>query len=255
MSSSTESQESKELTYLTDHVSLLPTEDGSHTLYHHEVGASYRSTAGARTESEHVFLHGTGLPQHSGEWRVLELGLGGGVNFLCTALACLERTDVTSLRFWSVEREPLPASLFQMDSYVDWVSEPVLLALLQDASNQAAHNKGAWSEVSCELNGTVISLSVFHGNWQDVGRLSADVQAVYHDPFGPQVNEDAWTVECFRWSAENMESNARLGTYSSAGAVRRAMAAAGLHWRKVPGPGRKREVVVAALHPEALPPR
>ncbi|TNE52139.1 MAG: hypothetical protein EP343_01710 [Deltaproteobacteria bacterium] len=250
MSSSTESP-----TFLTEHVSLLPTEDGSYTLFHHDVGASYRSVAGATTESEHVFLQGSGLPERSGEWRVLELGLGGGINFLCTALAALQRSDVTFLKFWSVEREPLPAELFNMESYVEWVPNPSVLSFLREASDLAAKSHGAWSEVSHEIDGTTILLSVFHGNWKDAGALLERVHAVYHDPFGPQVNADAWTEECFRWSAASMLPDARLGTYSSAGAVRRAMAAAGLHWRKVPGPGRKREVTIASPSLDALPPR
>lgn len=235
--------------FLTENVSFLPTDDGSMTLYHHGVEASYRSTGGALTESSHVFLEGTGLLHRTGEWRVLELGFGGAINFLLTASACLREEGASSLRYGSVEREPLPASLFHMPAYTGWVETPELLSLVKEVTTLAQRSAHSWVTLSKNIRGKVIELSLFVGDWGDSSSLSKGVHAVYHDPFGPKVNADAWSADCFRWSASQMQKDARLATYSAAGAVRRAMSAAGLHWKKIPGPGKKREVTIAELSP------
>ncbi len=233
--------------YIKKNVSLLRTEDGSVTLYHHDMGASYRSTSGAVTESSHIFLKGTGLSERSGEWLVLELGFGGAINFLLTASTCLKRSDVTSLRYWTVEREPLPASLFDSAEYTEWIVEKKLLTLAKEASTQAIGQPGKWSPSSLTLQGTCLELSLFAGDWRDAPVIPSSAHAVFHDPFGPKVNTDAWSEACFRWSVSQMCPDAQLATYSAAGVVRRAMAAAGLSWRKIPGPGRKREITIASL--------
>lgn len=234
------------LTKLTESVSLLPTGDGSLTLYHHRWGASYRSTDGAVTESRHVFLEGSRLTQHPGFWHVLELGFGGAINFLVTALACLQNPQVSGLRYWSVEQEPLPASLWTQESYTSWVSEPALLSLVQQVSALAQSPHGTWVQAQTTVSQKLIQLSVFPGEWQQAPPLPCQVHAVYHDPFDPKVNPDAWSEDCFRWSRQSLYHNGFLATYSAAGNVRRAMQAAGYQWQKLPGTGRKREITIAS---------
>ena len=78
------------------------------------------------------------------------------------------------------------------------------------------------------------------------------IDAAYHDPFAPADNPEAWTEACFQWWKKWLNPNARLATYSAAGHVRRALAAAGFWVARAPGPGRKREITIASPSREAL---
>ena len=89
----------------------IATADGSMTLFDHESSLHFRSLRGARSESEYVFFESSGLQQHPTPWRVLELGLGTGLNFLVTAQQALE-SGVT-LDYHVVEAEPIQAALLK----------------------------------------------------------------------------------------------------------------------------------------------
>ena len=69
---------------------FVQTEDGSTTLRHRAMNVLYRSSHGARTESEHVFVQGSQITTKAPPWKVAELGFGGGCNFLCTAAHALQ---------------------------------------------------------------------------------------------------------------------------------------------------------------------
>ena len=70
--------------------------------------------------------------------------------------------------------------------------------------------------------------------------------AIYHDAFSPSVAPELWSPAFLARLASALAPGGRLVSYSVAGAVRRALADAGLEVRKVPGPpGGKAEVLVA----------
>ena len=69
---------------------LEQTADGSYTLYVPELDEHYHSVKGALTESQHIFIE-MGL-KHSpvAEPRILEIGLGTGLNAFLTLLTAEE---------------------------------------------------------------------------------------------------------------------------------------------------------------------
>ena len=71
---------------------IVPTADGSNTIFNPQVGENYHSRHGALQESKHVFLK-TGLEYFisqngTNKVSVLEVGFGTGLNFLLTADYC-----------------------------------------------------------------------------------------------------------------------------------------------------------------------
>lgn len=206
------------------------TDDGSVTYRDVERDVTFRSRHGARTESLHVFVEGCleRTPQLD-EYRVLELGFGAGMNFALTYEACAARG--TKLHYCAVERDPVRAPLP--------VGPPA-------ASDLAAR---ALSEPGSTVADCVCELVIHPCDWSSPLRAPGDFDAVYHDPFAPSVDPSCWTQECFAWSAALAAPHGVLATYSSAGHVRRALAAAGWHPRTARGPGRKREITYATLSP------
>ena len=84
---------------------LEKTADGSYTLYVPELDEHYHSVKGALTESQHIFID-MGL-KHSAvtEPRILEIGLGTGLNCFLTFLAA--EGSGRKIHYTGIERYPL----------------------------------------------------------------------------------------------------------------------------------------------------
>ena len=88
--------------------------------------------------------------------------------------------------------------------------------------------------------------------WQDSSLPRHAYQALYHDPFGPAVAPECWSVECFQWAAERLADDGVLATYGASSAARLAMKEAGLLVGVLPGAPGKREMTVAARDPDSI---
>ncbi len=224
-------------------VGLVETADGSWSLYHQGLGVHYRSQHGALTESRHVFLEGCQLPLRTGLWRVLELGFGGGINFLQTAATA--RACGCSLDYHTIDWAPVaPATLEALHQHAPTTMQP-FSALAQDVVAQAdIPETTAYSETP---QGD-IRLWLYPTAWQGAN-VPADLHAhaIYHDPFDPRTNPEAWSVDCFSWMHTRIASDGILATYSAAAHIRAALVAAGFVLATTAGPAGKREITLAAV--------
>lgn len=218
-------------------VELIETADGTPTGRHLETGATYRSIFGAGTEVRHVFLDSTGISDGAGSWNVVELGFGLGTSFCETAVAAAQLG--LELHFLSVERDPAPGKFVatKRDHWGEFATEALDELVRSDRVVRSRHG------VTLELHRT---------QWRELDAAPDRADAVYFDPFGARVNPESWRREDFEVAARVLKPTGRLATYSAAGHVRRAMAAAGLILATRPGPGRKREITVASPTDEGL---
>lgn len=202
----------------------------------------YFSRAGGLAETQHVFLSGNGLPHRwSGRQRfvIAETGFGTGLNFLTTWQAWRQHAPPAARLFYlSVERYPLCRDdlaralsawpeLAELSAELlrDWpVLEPGLHPL-------------------CFDGGRVRLLLLFGDAGVMLRQLRARVEAWYLDGFAPARNPELWTEPLFREIARLSVPGATFATFTAAGQVRRGLAAAGFRVEKVPGFGRKREML------------
>ena len=230
-------------------VSLVKTADGSLSLYHEELGVHYRSCFGADAEARYVFLEGCRLLEKTDRWVVLELGFGGGINFLHTAAAAHEAG--CRLAYHSIEYAPLaPADLTALHQAMP----PALQRgsrLALEAFEAAREPREAGSAITvCD---DAITLSLYPMRWEDAPiPLDLEAHAIYHDPFAPRTNPEAWTPAIFSWMLPRLRADGILATYSAAAAVRAALAMAGFFVASAPGLGHKREITLASPSKEAL---
>ncbi|PNK61178.1 FAD-dependent 5-carboxymethylaminomethyl-2-thiouridine(34) oxidoreductase MnmC [Psychrobacter sp. FDAARGOS_221] len=77
--------------------------------------------------------------------------------------------------------------------------------------------------------------------------LTPYIDAWYLDGFAPACNESLWAQQIFAQIARLSTIGTTAATFSSAGVVRRGLAAAGFSVNKVKGFGRKREMVTAIV--------
>lgn len=210
----------------------------------------FRNRAGAWSESEAVFVDGCRARER---WRraerfcVLELGFGLGVNFLATlATWRADPARCRALHFVSVEAHPLSREDLARG-----------LASLPDRglANDIAALLAGWPPALPGLHrlsfaGGAVTLTLAFGDAaRTVPRLVVAADAIYLDGFAPSRNPAMWTAALMRALARHARPAARLATWSAAGAVREALAAAGFEVERLPGVGGKRHRIEARWAP------
>ena len=202
---------------------LLQTADGSFTLFIPEVEETYHSTHGAVQESMHVFIE-NGMKACDREViRVLEVGLGTGLNAMLTLQHATKKIDYCAL-------EPYP------------LSKEILNELVTSGSDQFemkfhASNVGEW--ISIQENFSFVRLEI--GLEEFSSEEKFDV--IYYDAFGPRVEPGLWTLERMQQCFDLLNEGGVFVTYCAKGEVRRNLQAAGFIVERLAGPPGKREML------------
>lgn len=185
----------------------------------------YFSLNGGLAETRHVFLAGNGLPARLRPgFHVAELGFGTGLNLL--ALAQVARVPV---RFTSFEAFPLDLP----DLARAHAAFPELGAL-------AAELRAGWPG---PLRVGMVEAEVIVGDAREtLPRWPGRADAWFLDGFSPARNPELWTDDLLAQVASHTAPGGSFATYTAAGHVRRALAAAGFVVERVPGFAGKRHM-------------
>jgi tRNA U34 5-methylaminomethyl-2-thiouridine-forming methyltransferase MnmC len=213
---------------------LVETEDGSHSLYRHDLRESYHSLKGALQESLYVYI-ASGLDLFKGKpsIRLFELGFGTGLNAYLAA--CWAEENQKRLHYHSIENYPLPDTIWQQLNY------HVLYG----------HDYGLWSKLHlAEWEKEVEITPFFHlhkvkSNLEAVELLPETYDLIFYDAFAPSKQPELWTVEALEPVVLAMASGGILVTYCAQGQFKRNLKALGLHLEVLPGPPGKKEMVRA----------
>ncbi|MBB3104115.1 bifunctional tRNA (5-methylaminomethyl-2-thiouridine)(34)-methyltransferase MnmD/FAD-dependent 5-carboxymethylaminomethyl-2-thiouridine(34) oxidoreductase MnmC [Azomonas macrocytogenes] len=210
-----------------------------------QFGDVYFSRDDGLGETRHVFLVGNDLGKRfaalaAGECLTIgETGFGTGMNFFC-AWQLFEQTapDTARLHFVSVEKYPLaPGDLHR--ALALW---PELAPWSGQLLEQyVALHPGFQRLVFA--NGRVLLTLLVGDALELLPQLDARIDAWFLDGFAPAKNPQMWTPELFGEVARLSAPGATLGTFTSAGFVRRGLIDAGFEMQRVPGYGRKREIL------------
>lgn len=214
---------------------ITATEDGSHTLYDPIVGEHYHSLFGALNESMHVFIEaGFRHAIHKERTiRVLEIGLGTGLNLLLTYLESARQ--VQSVDYHALEAFPIETSLACQLNYPEILGEHVLCDIFDKI------HQSPWGEtVRLADDFTLTKLSM---KLEEYRGEPDSVDVIYFDAFSPDVQQEMWTAEVFQAMARVAAGGCVLVTYSAKGQVRRNLQGAGFTVERLPGPRGKREML------------
>lgn len=227
-----------------------PALDAAGTPYSTEYGDIYHSADSGPGQARHVFLGGNDLPQRWAGARVftiLETGFGLGLNFLATWAAW--RSDPAHprrLHFVSVEKHPFRREGLAM-----------LQARYPEFALLAAELQAAWPAMlpglhRIELEGGGITLTLAFADIADVlPRLRLAADAFYLDGFAPDRNPEMWSATAMRALSRLARPGATLSTYTTARAVREALAGSGFVTEQRPGFARKRVMLAARFTPRS----
>ena len=221
-------------------VEVRTTADGSPTLYVPALDEHYHSHHGAAQESRHVFIAAGLQPLlaagrgQNGSLRILEVGLGTGLNALLTLQAA--QAAGAAVAYDGYETYPLPAAAVAALA-PQWAAEPALSRAFEQL------HMAPWHESFSLAPGFLIT------------KIQAQVQAadlpadfydlLYFDAFAPEKQPELWTEAVFQQLYAAAAPGAVLVSYCAQGQFRRNLRAAGWLTEKLPGPPGKREMTRA----------
>lgn len=216
--------------------------------YAEAFGDVYHSADGGLEQARHVFLTGNGLP---GRWReqdrftILETGFGLGLNFLATWLAWREDPQRSrQLHYVAIEKHP-----FRADDLA------ALHALWPELVWLSAALRAAWPPLVSGFHrlsldeGRVVLTLVFGDIADCLPQIVAAADAFYLDGFAPSKNPDMWAPQILARLNRLAAPGATVATYTVSAAVRKALAQGGFACEKLPGFGRKRDMLAARFAP------
>ena len=231
-----------------------------------QFGDVYFSKDNGLAETRYVFIDHNDLPQRfkalqpDQNFIILETGFGSGLNFFAT-WQCWQQyaPKGARLHFLSTELYPLSADEIR-NIHQCWPElSPLVDAFLQSYPPPQArgfHRLHLQDNVCLTLMfGEVLSCLQqclpIQNPGPNVQRLSPSlsattplrIDALFLDGFAPALNPDMWRAEIFTTLARLSSENTSFACFTAAGLVRKHLAQAGFQVCKVPGFGRKREMI------------
>lgn len=209
-------------------------------------GDIYFSAEDGLAETRAVFLTGCGLPEAwSGRRRFVvgELGFGTGLNIAALLeLWSRSRPADAHLNVFSVEAHPLSRE-DAARALATWPELDGVTSLL--LSRWPGVRPGVQRIELPEHHATI---DLFIGDVAEaLSQWQGRADAWFLDGFSPALNPQMWREEIMAAMAARSAPGARAATFTVAGHVRRALAAAGFEVTRAPGFGRKRERLEATL--------
>lgn len=213
---------------------LEQTADGSYTLYVPELDEHYHSVKGALTESQHIFID-MGL-KHSSvpSPRILEIGLGTGLNCFLTLMTAEETHR--KIHYTGIERYPLDVETISKLDY------PSIIGKGHEQDYLAIH-QAPWEEDA--VLSSWFTLHKIQGDFTHYD-FAKGYDIIYFDAFAPEKQPEMWEQSLLNSLYEVLNEGGILTTYCAKGVVRRMLQTAGFIVERLPGPPRgKREILRA----------
>ena len=212
---------------------IITTEDGSPSLFDDTLNETYHSTRGAIGESRHVYLN-QGLAYYlnfnpAKEVRVLEVGLGTGLNAILTAKFATDRGQ--KICFTSLE----PAAL-----------DPSIYRKLRYFSDQKEHQTFiAIHECEWEVSTAITEVFTLHKSREPLEKYHPETafEVIYFDAFAPSKQSDIWSLDNLRKCFQMLSDDGVLTTYCAQGQFKRNLAEAGFVVETLNGAMGKKEMV------------
>ncbi|MEM6830023.1 MAG: tRNA (5-methylaminomethyl-2-thiouridine)(34)-methyltransferase MnmD [Bacteroidota bacterium] len=216
-------------------IRIITTEDGSHSLLDEELNETYHSTRGARGESMHVFIK-NGLEAFYKAYqahpiRVLEVGMGTGLNVLLSLIFANEKKTDVSLT--SLEPFPIAKSIFEKLNYAT-----------------TEHERSWFGQIhACDWEKQVTLTDFFQLTKHQIRLedypLKQKFHVIYFDAFAPSKQSEVWSLANLQKCFSMLENNGILTTYCAQGQFKRNLREVGFMIETLQGAMGKKEMVVA----------
>ena len=92
---------------------IIKTKDGSNTIFLDNINETYHSIHGAILESKHVFINNGLFTINKKRLKILEIGLGTGLN----TLLCINNIKDKTIFYTSIEPKPIDINIIEKLNY------------------------------------------------------------------------------------------------------------------------------------------
>ena len=197
-------------------------------------------------ESRHVFLSANLLPKRwlklSSEqtFTIFECGFGTGLNFLVTSELWLASNVQGHLNYTAIEGYPLSLSELAK-ALSNFATDLPLTQTLIAKYEELITGQRVQITQQISLKLIVCEADALSEQNTEISHIDS----VYMDGFSPANNPEMWSLELCQWLYAHCSVGASLSTFTVAGLVKRNLKAAGFVIKKVPGFGKKREMLTA----------
>ena len=205
----------------------------------------YFSLANPLEESRYVFLNSTDIPSRwkNKHFTIAELGFGFGINFITTASAWIDKPPSDhQLHYYSIEKYPVQSdNLTRLYEQLN-ISSPLTEKLLEQYPLPIVGSH------RIELHEYNITLTLVLGDAANcLKQCDFEADAWYLDGFSPSKNEALWSEDIAKQIYRLTQSSGTIATYTAASDVRKSFSNAGFEVCKIPGYGKKREMLIGSI--------
>lgn len=199
----------------------------------------YFSLNDGLAETRHVFLAGNQLPDRLRDgFHVAELGFGTGLNLLALVALWRDMGAPGVIRFTSFEAFPMAAAeMGRALTAFPALADMAALLVAQWGAGQRISLPGVQAEI------------IIGDARQTLPRWQGQADAWFLDGFSPAKNPELWSADLMAEVARHTAPGGTFATYTAAGHVRRALAAAGFAVERAPGHAGKRHMSRGVLTP------
>lgn len=212
----------------------------------------YFNSESGLAETEYIFIAQNQLIQRfknlsSPCFTIIETGFGTGLNFLCAAAYFLALAPANAnLKYISIEKYPLKCEDMQKAMQLFLGMRPQFAEIASKFLLKYVNLNESLNEMNIAENRT--QLDLWLGDIVNVlPQITEKSDAWFLDGFSPAKNADMWGNEVFKHMARLSKPEATFATFTSAGAVRRGLQAAGFEVKKQAGYGKKREMLFGSF--------
>lgn len=208
----------------------------------------YFSSDNGFAETNYVFIDSNRLSQRwaalsAPSFHIIETGFGTALNCMCAIRLWLNTApSQATLRITSIEKYPISAEDMRQ-ALALW---PDLTALAPQFLEQYAQLNTGLNQF--DLADGRVNIQLWIGDVSEVlPQLNQACDAWFLDGFAPAKNPEMWQPALFAQMARLSKPNTSFATFTSAGAVKRGLQAAGFTVHKKAGFGRKREMLYGQM--------
>ena len=186
----------------------------------------YFSLAGGLEETRHVFLAGNDLPRRLRPgFHVAETGFGTGLNLLALA-----QVAAVPVRFTSFEAFPMTGEELARAH-----------AAFPELAGLSAELRAGWGAAGFRVG--QVTVEIIQGDAREtLPAWQGMADAWFLDGFSPAKNPELWSEALMAEVGRHTAPGGSFATYTAAGHVRRALAAAGFAVERAPGFAGKRHM-------------
>ena len=213
---------------------IISTDDGSKTIYLPHLDETYHSSNGALQESLHIFINNGLRAVNQKEIRVFEMGFGTGLNALLAYIFGEEKK--IKINYTGIEAYPID---FETAIEMDYCS---ILGKEHASTFEQLHSVDWEKPITLS---DYFTFEKIHAKIEDYSSIEAPFDVVFFDAFGPQAQEEVWSIPILQKMYDLLKPNGFLITYCAKGQVKRNLKEVGFEIEPLAGPPGKREITRA----------